>query len=40
MAFKNYPSRKRDYNMIVVFALLLLMIDELTNNGGNSKNQK
>ena len=40
MAFKNYTSRKRDYNMIVVFALLLLMIDELTNNGGNSKNQK
>ena len=40
MAFKNNQSRKRDYNMIVVFALLLLMIDELTNNGYNSKNQK
>ena len=39
MALKDYPSRKRDYNMIVVFALLLLMIAELSDNGGNSKNQ-
>ena len=40
MALKDYPSRKRDYNMIVVFALLLLMIAELSDNGENSKNQK
>lgn len=40
MALKDYPSRKRDYKMIVVFALLLLMIDELTDNGSNSKNKK
>ena len=40
MALKDYPSRKRDYNMIVVFALLLLMINELSDNGDNSKNQK
>ena len=40
MAIKDNTSRKRDYNMIVVFALLLLMIDELTDYGDNSKNQK
>jgi hypothetical protein len=40
MALKDYTSRKRDYNMIVVFALLLLMIAELSDNEGNPKNQK
>ena len=40
MALKDYTSRKRDYNMIVVFALLLLMIDELTDNRYDSKNKK
>jgi hypothetical protein len=39
MALKDYTSRKRDYNMIVVFALLLLMISELADNGDSSKKQ-
>lgn len=39
MALKDNTSRKRDYNMIVVFALLLLMISELTDNGDSSKKQ-